>query len=81
VPTFTHTDDYPQIMIVVATATGEVAIGSSSQGEGNVPWGMFFDGRQFVIDSDAPAKALASLAPYLEHETLKQLEDEAQQSP
>jgi hypothetical protein len=80
-PTITHTDDYPKIMIVVATAAGEVAIGSASQTEGNVPWGLFFNGRQFVINSDAPAKALAGLAPYLEQETLERLKAEAEKSP
>jgi hypothetical protein len=80
-PTITHTDDYPKITIVVATAAGEVAIVSASQPEGNVPWGLIFNQRQFVIDSDAPAKALAGLAPYLEQETLEQLKEAAQQSP
>jgi hypothetical protein len=76
-PHITHTDDYPSIYIELELETGTVAYFTQSQGEAHVPWGAEFNGKSYVINSDAPAKALAALDPYLKREVLDQLKEEA----
>jgi hypothetical protein len=76
-PNITHTDDYPSIYVELELETGPVAYFSQSQGEGHVPWGAEFNGKTYVINSDAPAKALAALEPYLKREVLDQLKEQA----
>lgn len=61
----THTDDYPSINIVLHTDTAIVGFFTRSQGVGHVPWGVNFEKKTYVINSDIPAKALEILKPYL----------------
>ena len=65
-PRIEHTDDYPSVSIRVRTAGGELHFHSESQGSAHVPWAVEVKGTTYVIPSDAPARALAMLAPYFE---------------
>jgi hypothetical protein len=65
-PRIEATDDYPSISIRVGTREGEFLFHSESQGEAHVPWAVEVKGTTYVIPSEAPAQALAMLAPYLE---------------
>jgi hypothetical protein len=65
-PRIEHTDDYPSISIRVRTREGEFLFHSESQGAAHVPWAVEVKGTTYVIPSDAPARALAMLAPFLE---------------
>jgi hypothetical protein len=42
-----------------------------------VPWGASIGGKDYVIDSPAPAEAIAILDPYLKREVQQQLIDQA----
>ncbi len=77
-PTITHTDDYPSIRIELETETERVVFFSESQGAGHVPWGVTLKGKTYVSRSDVPARALATLSPYLEREALERLEAEVE---
>ncbi|HXV98007.1 MAG TPA: hypothetical protein VEC93_06255, partial [Anaerolineae bacterium] len=76
-PNITHTDDYPAIYIELELGTGTMTFFTQSQGEAHVPWGAEFNGKTYVINSDAPAKALAALEPYLKRDVLDQLKEQA----
>lgn len=76
-PKIEWTDDYPSFMIEIRTSDSTLAFYSSSQGEGNVPWGMTFEGTEFVVDSDQPARALSIIQPDLQYDVFETLIDEA----
>jgi hypothetical protein len=77
-PAITHTDDYPLLTITVDTpGEGTLTIYSQSQGDQHIPWGASIAGKDFVIDSPAPAEAIALLDPYLKREVQQQLIDES----
>lgn len=52
-PTFTHTDDSPEITIGVTVGSREVEFYSVSQGSAHVPWRVRVDGRSYVTDDPA----------------------------
>lgn len=79
-PNIQWTDDYPDFSIEIQTTYGDVQFYSSSQGDGNVPWGMTVDGTEYVINSDQPAQALNLLQPHLHYDVFSSLMREAQQS-
>lgn len=76
VPRISHTDDYPSLQIELALENETVAFFTQSQGDRHVPWAVKIKGKTYVINSDAPARALAALDPYLKRDVLKKLYDE-----
>lgn len=77
-PVISHTDDYPLLTITVDTpGEGTMTIYSQSQGDQHVPWGASIMGKDYVIDSAAPAEAIALLDPYLKREVRQSLIDQA----
>ncbi|HLF02599.1 MAG TPA: hypothetical protein VI547_11525 [Anaerolineales bacterium] len=76
VPLIEHTDDYPSLVIEIDLGTEKVLFFSQSQGADHVPWGATFGGETYVVDSDAPARALKVLEPYLSREIIQELIDE-----
>jgi hypothetical protein len=77
-PRIDHTDDYPSLGIQIELPGGEqVAFFSGSQGVDNVPWGLSYEGKTYIVDSALPAKALYTLGPYLKQdEVLGRLEQQ-----
>jgi fermentation-respiration switch protein FrsA (DUF1100 family) len=76
VPLIEHTDDYPSLSIEIDLGTEKVLFFSQSQGADRTPWGVTFGGETYVVDSDAPARALRVLEPYLSREIIQELIDE-----
>jgi hypothetical protein len=77
-PAITHSDDNPLLTITVDTpGEGTLTIYSQSQGDQHIPWGASIAGKDFVIDSPAPAEAIALLDPYLKREVQQRLIDES----
>ena len=73
VPHITYFDSYPSLRMVLSTARGKVTIFSRSQGNGNSPWGLMIDGREYVIAGDSPLRALLRLRAYTDYSTLDRL--------
>lgn len=78
-PKIDHTDDYPSREIILETAQGPVRFYTQSQG--NVPWGLDFAGRTYVINADSPSMALGQIASYLDDGTGQVLFDIARYAP
>ncbi|MBE2234040.1 MAG: hypothetical protein IAE85_11145 [Anaerolinea sp.] len=78
-PLFTHTDDYPTVALVIATADQVVRFESQSQGQDHVPWRVTVDGQEHVTYTDSPARALQVLKPYLAGHVLESLMNQAGQ--
>jgi hypothetical protein len=77
-PVITHTDDNPLLTVTLDTpGEGTLTVYSQSQGDQHVPWGASIAGKDYVINSPAPAEALALLDPYLKRDVRQQLIDEA----
>ena len=77
-PAITHSDDNPLLTITVDTpGEGTLTIYSQSQGDQHIPWGASIAGKDYVIDTPAPAEAIALLDPYLKREVRQQLIDES----
>jgi hypothetical protein len=70
-PAVSHTDDYPELTILLRTATGITEFFSASQGAERRPWRVTIDGRRYVSDSAAPAEALKHVLPYLHRAELE----------
>ena len=77
-PRITVTDSYPSTTIELETKNEWVVFWTKSQGEGNVPWGVRFGGKEYVANSDYPALALKELEPYLKLEELSKLIQEVE---
>jgi len=73
VPRISHTDDYPSLQIELDLGNETVTFFTQSQGERHVPWAVKINQKTYVIDSDAPARALAVLDSYLKRDVLKKL--------
>jgi ankyrin repeat protein len=65
VPHFEHTDDYPSLSIRLTGPRGTVRFFTESQGRGHVPWAVEVGGTTYVVPTDAPARALSVLQPFL----------------
>ena len=77
-PAITHSDDNPLLTITVDTpGEGTLTIYSQSQGDQHIPWGASIAGKNYVIDTPAPAEAIALLDPYLKREVRQQLIDKS----
>jgi hypothetical protein len=70
-PAISHTDDHPELTILLRTATGVTEFFSASQGGERRPWRVTIDGRRYVSDSPAPAEALKHVLPYLHRAELE----------
>jgi uncharacterized protein len=57
-PRHEHTDDFPRAAIRFGSADDALVVFSESQGAERIPWALQFEGRRYVIPSDAPARAL-----------------------
>ena len=55
-----------------APRAGEVRVFSRSQGPGRVPWGAELGGHRYVVESDAPARALARIEPLLGQQAMRE---------
>jgi hypothetical protein len=65
---------HPSLSIGLTLPGGEsVRFFSQSQGADNVPWGLDYKGKTYIVDSIRPAEALYALKPYLKEETLDTL--------
>lgn len=80
-PRIRHTDDYPSLRIELELENKTVSFITESQGKNHVPWAVTIQGKTYVIESDVPARALATLDPYLKHEVLRELKEKARSSP
>jgi hypothetical protein len=65
IPRITHTDDVPSITIEIEGDGTEATFFTRSQGERHVPWGVRFDGNEYVLTNDSPMQAYEHLTPYL----------------
>jgi hypothetical protein len=74
-PLFSHTDDFPAILITIEGSTGDVAFASESQGSRHIPWRVLVDQESYVTYADTPAQALDLLDPYLAREVQEALFD------
>ena len=64
-PRYGHTDDYPWFFMAIGTTRDDVVVFfSESQGPGGAPWAIQIEGTQYVVPSDAPARAFDLLRPY-----------------
>jgi hypothetical protein len=72
-PLFSHTDDFPDILIAVEGKAGALKFASRSQGSRNIPWHVVAGKEQYVTYSDTPAQALELLDPYLAREVQEEL--------
>jgi ankyrin repeat protein len=57
-PRYEHTDDFPGAAIRFGSGDDALVVFSESQGAERIPWALQFEGRRYVIPSDAPARAL-----------------------
>jgi ankyrin repeat protein len=67
-PTFTHTDDYPQIDIELIAGEEKVLFRTKSQGLGHVPWSVRHGGKIYVVADDTPARSLGVFLRHLDSE-------------
>ena len=79
IPLINQGDDYPSfsIEIKLELKTGTVVFFTQSQGDDHVPWGVVFKRKEYVINSDVPAKALSQLKPYLKPDVLERLKQQS----
>ena len=70
-PSIQHTDDYPELTILLYSAAGMTEFFSASQGDDHVPWSVHVDGGRYVSNSPAPARALKHLLPFLRRAELE----------
>jgi hypothetical protein len=79
------TDTNPNIGMRVTLVDTEVRFFTSSQGPENVPWGVEYAGRTFVVESPAIAFAINDLEPYLANGVMRDmtlsLEEEERRDP
>jgi hypothetical protein len=68
-PATPHTDDYPSVRIEIELRQEAIVFFSTSQGNRHVPWAVTFRGEIYVINPDAPAKALDIIGSYLDQVT------------
>jgi hypothetical protein len=61
----THTDDYPDLTIVVDTPSGSVTYHSASQGELAIPWEISAEGGSGVISDRVPGEVFTDLTERL----------------
>jgi hypothetical protein len=75
-PQLRITDHYPSLSIRLETPDGTLTVFSQAQGTDRVPWALRLGERTFVVDSDLPTRAFATLEPYLHRDVLQSLADE-----
>jgi hypothetical protein len=64
-PRHEHTDDFPRLAITFGTGDDQLVVFSESQGADRYPWALQFEGRRYVLPSDAPARALDLVKAHL----------------
>jgi hypothetical protein len=74
-PVFSHTDDFPNISIVLESRDGDLGFSTKSQGSRHIPWGVVVGRDQYVTYADTPAQALDLLDPYLARDVQEALFD------
>jgi hypothetical protein len=70
---FSHTDDFPRVVIAVKGRAGDLEFASESQGSRHIPWSVLVGADQYVTYADTPAQALDLLDPYLAREVQEEL--------
>jgi hypothetical protein len=70
IPTFTHTDDCPELSFRVWSNQGTVVVETRSQGEAHVPWQVRDQRGAAVIETDHPWRAYKTLWKYLKRHRL-----------
>lgn len=74
IPYIDHTDDDYKVTVQVNTPTGTLCVFTQSQNKENsnynLPWGLQFGGRTFVVNSPIAAQALAELQSHLSEQPL-----------
>lgn len=69
-------DLYPFVNLEVTLPSGEyVNYYSRSQGTGHAPWAVVVRGAQYVIPSDAPAKAFEGIRRFLKQQEIREAEE------
>jgi len=74
-PKIEHTDDYPHNEIELHIGKETILFWTQSQGPGFVPWGLKLAGKEYVINSDLPDKAIQLLDPYMHRDVQKKLNE------
>jgi hypothetical protein len=64
-PSVDHTDDYPHLSMTIGAGQDAIVFFSDSQGPRRVPWAVQIEGKEYVVPSDAPARALDLVRAYL----------------
>jgi hypothetical protein len=72
---FSHTDDFPNILIAIEGRAGDLEFGSVSQGSRHIPWRVAVGKDPYVTYADTPLQALDLLDPYLAREVQEELFD------
>jgi hypothetical protein len=70
---FSHTDDFPRVVIGVKGRAGDLQFASESQGRRHIPWSVLVGAEQYVTYADTPTQALDLLDPYLAREVQEEL--------
>ncbi|HEV3141121.1 MAG TPA: hypothetical protein VGY57_11420, partial [Vicinamibacterales bacterium] len=78
VPTFTHTDDYPDLRIEIGAGGGGIEFHTTSQGPDHVPWALDMSGRTLSVPVATPMRAMERLLNTLDKAAMQRLVDELQ---
>jgi hypothetical protein len=68
-------DDHPRIFIVLKYDQDEISFGTADPKDPY--WGVKFNGRDYVVNSDIPGTTLTPLYPYLKRDVYRGLIEEA----
>jgi hypothetical protein len=72
---FSHTDDFPNIIITIEGRDGDLVFASKSQGSRHIPWLVVVGRKDYVTYADTPVQALELLDPYLARDVQEALFD------
>jgi hypothetical protein len=81
IPRQMHTDDFPRLAITFGTGDDRLVVFSESQGADRYPWALQFEGRRYVLSSDAPARALDLVKAHLAAAEVKVAPGRPEESP
>ncbi len=70
-----HLDDYPRLSIMLKYVQNEIRFRTLDPKDPF--WGVELNGREYVVNSDAPGTALIPLYPYLKRDVYRELIEEA----
>jgi hypothetical protein len=88
-PFMEHTDDYPVFGYQVDSPAGTLSFYTVSQNsssgnkftQDNLPWAVYFNKREFVVNSPLASQALGKLRPYLHEEVIQGFSEAGWKTP